>query len=57
MHLKNGKQQGLCFGSMGNVSLPNYRRASWIDDDLILQRARVKAHYCMYYLGIQLIDC
>ena len=28
MYLTNGKQQGFCSGFTGNVSLPNYRRAS-----------------------------
>ena len=32
MYSKNGKQQGFCSGSTENVSLPNYRRASRIND-------------------------
>jgi hypothetical protein len=49
MYLKNGKQKGLCYGSMGNVCLRNCQRTSCIDIIgrlLILQRAQAKAHFC-----------
>ena len=43
----NGKRQSLCCGSMGNLCFRNRRCASWVDDLLILQRARAKAHSCL----------
>ena len=36
MYLKNGKQQGPCCGSTGNICLCNYVPASYVDDCLIL---------------------